>query len=1028
MKKKIIMVLFRKELSFLFLLICWSSVLFGQSKPVTGIVMDQSSDSVISNANIRVKGSSAATTSNDMGRFQILASEGAVLEVTSINYRPLEIVADFTDTMRIQLTMETTQFSDVVVVGYGTQRKVNMVGAVSAVKMDEKITTRALPNLSSALSGTVPGLAATQNSGMAGRNGATLLIRGLGSVNSSGPLIVVDGMPDVDINRLNINDIESVSVLKDATAASVYGSRGANGVILVTTKSGKGLVDKTAITFTSNTALTTPTKPFRFMSDYPRALFTQQIAELTSKTPDNLNFKNGTIDEWMAKGMIDPLRFPNTDWWDLILRNGWLQNYNVSANGGDARSNFFVSVGYKDEKGLQINNNYNQYNARINFDYKLFKNLKTGVKLFGNSSEFTYTLEDGFTESTDNNPAGLDMRYAIAGITPYDPISGLYGGSMAYNESPQAFNPYAAYTLMIRKRKRQEGNGNIYLQWEPIKGLTGAVEYYLNYYNQFQSYAPTPAKAYDFQINQFNGKEYIASNAGISNSINNGFKTMFNTRVNYKHNFGNKHDISALVVYSEEYWFDRDLSASRDDRLHPSLEEIDAALTTVQSNGGSSDAEGLRSYIGRLNYSGFNKYLFEANFRVDGSSKFLKGSQYGFFPSAALGWRFTQEKFLQVLDGVLNEGKLRVSYGALGNNSGVSRYEQQETLDAAHYMINNSIAKGLVYSKLINRELSWEATRVLNIGVDLAFLRSRLKVELDYYDRFTTGMLRPSDLSIFFDGAYSAPRKNIGDLRNKGIELDLKWNDKVGEFAYGGNINASYNQNRLEKWNEYLGRGTTFLNMPYNFVYTYVDRGIAQTWQDIYNATPQNAKPGDLLFEDLNGDGRIDGNDRKASTDLRTRPTTNASLNLFAAWKGIDFAVLLTAATGRKSFWSNIYNDLTISNQRAAITWDIYENPWRTDNRDGIWPRMGGLDDNNSNTTFWLDDMSYVRLKNIQLGYSVPKSIVNKFFAKTLRFAFSAENIVTLTKYRGLDPEKQNSANDVYPLNKSYNLSILLGF
>lgn len=1000
---------------------------YAQNNPITGTVIDEKGLPV-HGATATVENTTRSTQTNENGIFTLQAAPGEKIIVSYINYQPAEVVVTGETSYIIALNQSVTELSDVVVVGYGTQRKVNMVGAVSAVKIDEKVTTRALPNLSSALSGMVPGLAATQNSGMAGRNGATLLIRGLGSVNSSGPLIVVDGMPDVDINRLNINDIESVSVLKDATAASVYGSRGANGVVLVTTKSGKGAAEKTAITFTSNTALTTATKPFRFMSDYPRALFTQQIAELTSKTPDNLNFKDGTIDEWMAKGMIDPLRFPNTDWWDLILRNGWLQNYNVSANGGDDKSNFFVSLGYKDEKGLQINNDYKQYNARINFDYKLLKNLKTGVKLFGNSSEFSYTLEDGFTESTDNNTAGLDMRYAIAGVTPYDPVSGLYGGAMAYNESPQAFNPYAAYTLMIRKRKRQEGNGNIYLQWEPVKGLTGAVEYYLNYYNQFQSYAPTPAKAYNFQINQFNGREYIASNAGISNAIDNGFKTMFNTRLNYKHNFGGNHDVGALLVYSEEYWFDRDLDASRNDRLHPSLSEIDAALTTVQSNGGSSSAEGLRSYIGRLNYTGFNKYLFEANFRVDGSSKFLKGSQYGFFPSAALGWRFTQEKFLSFLDGILNDGKFRISYGALGNNSGVSRYQQQETLDANAYMIDNSIAKGLVYSQLINRQLSWEATSVFNTGLDLTFLRNRLKVELDYYDRFTTGMLRPSDISIFLDGAYSAPRKNIGDLRNKGVELDVKWNERVGELSYGVNLNASYNQNRLEKWNEYLGRGTTFLNMPYNFVYTYVDRGIAQTWQDIYNATPQGAKPGDLLFEDLNGDGRIDGNDRKATTNLRTRPTTNAAVNLFAAWKGIDLAVFFTGATGRKDYWVNIYNDLTISNQRAAITWDIYENPWRTDNRTGIWPRMGGLDDNNENTTFWLDDMSYVRLKNIQLGYSVPAFIVNKFFAKTLRFAFSAENLATFTKYRGLDPEKQNSANDVYPLNKSYNLSILLGF
>lgn len=1015
-----------------FIPIVFSLSLNAQQKTITGLVLDPGS-APVPGASVSVKESTVATLTDDAGRFSISVPEGATVEVTSVNFETYTFVVDAQTEYQIKLIDKIGSLSDVVVVGYGTQRKVNMVGAVSAVKVDDKVTTRALPNLSSALSGMVPGLSAVQSSGMAGRNGAALLIRGLGSVNNSSPLIVVDGMPDVDINRLNINDIESVSVLKDATAASVYGSRGANGVVLITTRSGKGQ-RKTALTFTSNLALTEPTKPFSFMADYPRSLTLHQIRASVNTLPTNLTFRNGTIDEWFAKGMIDPLRYPNTDWWDVILGNGLLQNYNVSATGGNDAANFFISAGYKNEKGLQINNDYDQYNARINFDYKIRENIKTGIKLFGNSSRYKFALLDGFTDPTSTNTAGLDMRYAIAGITPYDPVSGYYGGVMAYNEDPQAYNPYTLYVNQLTNQKRYEGQGNIYLSWEPIKELVGSVEYYLNYYNQFQVNANTPNRSYNFQTNSFGSRVYVGENAGVSNAMWVGFKTMFNTRLNYHHRFNENHDVSALFVYSEEYWHNRYLGAARNDRIHPDLSEIDAALTTIQSASGNSNAEGLRSYIGRLNYTAFNRYLFEANFRVDGSSKFLPGSQYGFFPSAALGWRFTEEKFMQFLSNVVNEGKFRISYGSLGNNSGVGRYEQQETLDAAHYMIAGNIEKGLVYSQLVNRDLTWEATTVLNTGFDLAFLSNRLRVALDYYDRLTTGMLRPSDISIFLDGAYNAPRRNIGDLRNRGIEVDLKWNDHINSFNYGVNFNASFNRNSLEKWNEYIGRGSTtsgyqiFVDMPFSFIYSYEDAGIAQTWQDVYNATPQSIQPGDLIFKDLNGDGRIDGNDRKASTGQTNRPMNYGSLNLFGSWKGIDMSVFFTGATGRQGYFLNIYKDLNFGNSRNANSWDQWYNPWSVENRDGPWPRLGGNSRNMESTTFWLDNMNYLRLKNVQLGYSLPAKLVEKITAKSFRVAFSAENLWTLTKYRGLDPEKEGNTNDLYPINKSYTLSIVLGF
>ncbi len=999
-----------------------------QLKPVSGVVKDDQGNP-LPNVSVTIQGGSAGTATDENGRFHINAQKGSVLVFSSINQETFTLTVDDRNEYNVSLIQKVNALTDVVVVGYGRQKKVNMVGAVGTVKVDEKLTGRALPNASSALSGLVPGLSATQSTGMAGRNGASLMIRGLGTVNNASPLVVVDGMPDVDINRINVNDIETISVLKDATSASVYGSRAANGVILITTKSGKGM-KKTAINFTSNTAITLPTRAFDFMADYPRALTLQQRRAATNTLPGNQLFKNGTIDQWMALGMIDPLRYPNTDWWDVILRNGTFQNYNVSASGGDEKSNFFASVGLKDEEGLQINNDYKQYNARFNFDYKLRSNINTGIKFNGNWSDLSYALEEGFTDPDASNTAGFDMQYAIAGITPYDPASGMFGGVMAYGEDPQAYNPYTLYVNSPIKQNRQEANSSIFIDWTPVKGLTATLDYGLNYYNQFQKTANMPNQAFNFQTNSFGSRVYVGPNAGVSNATRTGYKTLWNGRLNYHTVIAGNHDIAALAVYSEEYWFDRYQYSSRNDRLHPSLSEIDAALTDIQGTGGNSSTEGLRSYIGRINYTAFNKYLLEANFRMDGSSKFLTGSQYGFFPSVALGWRFTEEDFINSFTtSFLTNGKLRVSYGTLGNNSGVGRYEQQETLDANNYMIANSISRGFVNSKMINRFLTWEETRVLNLGLELGFLQNRLTAEFDYYDRKTTGMNRPSQMSILLTGAYDAPRTNIGDMRNQGIEGNLTWRDRIGKGSYGATLNASYNKTTLEQWNEFLGRGWIYLDMPYHFLYTYEDAGIAQTWQDVYNATPQGAQPGDILRKDLNGDGRITSEDMKAYPNVqRDRPTTNFGLNVFGSWKGFDAAVFFTGATGRKTYWLNAFNNVNFSNSRYASTWDHWNNTWSVENRGGEWPRLGGSGNNTAETSLWLDDLSYVRFKNLQIGYTIPQRLLKRIHVSSLRIAGSAENLVTFTSYRGLDPEKQGNNNNLYPINKSYSLAIQLGF
>lgn len=1014
---------------FLFSLLFSPLITLAQQKTITGTVKDENGDA-LSNITVAVRNGKSGTTTDALGKFRISASVGAEIVFTSATHETFSLKVDERNDYLVALKQTSSNLEDVVVVGYGRQKKVNLVGAVGTVQVDEKMVSRALPNVSSALSGMVPGLSAVQSSGMAGNNDAALLIRGLGTVNNASPLVVVDGMPDVDINRINLNDVESISVLKDATSASVYGSRAANGVILITTRSGKGQ-KKTRLDFVSNASIITPTRGQDFMDDYPRALTAQQRRTAVNTLPGNQLFRNGTVDQWMAMGMIDPVKFPNTDIWDIILRQGRYQNYNLSASGGTDNSNFFVSAGVKDEQGLQINNNYRQYNARFNFDSKIREKFNVGFRFNGNWSNWQYALAEGFNDPSSTNTAGNDMQYAIAGILPYDPKTGYYGGVMAYGEDPQAYNPYTLYINNPSRNNRQEAQSQMYLDWTPIKGLTARADYALNYYNQFSWGAAMPNRAYNFQTESFGSRAYVGDNAGISNNTATGFKTMLTGRLNYNRKFGKNHDVAGLIVYSEEYWYDRTQGSSRNDRLHPSLSEINAALTDIQSTSGNSTAEGLRSYIGRFNYTAYNKYLLEGNLRVDGSSKFLEGSRYGWFPSLALGWKFTEERFLQrFTDKFLTSGKFRISYGSLGNNSGVGRYEQKETLSNINYVVNGAVQRGFANAKMINRFLTWETSTVLNAGFDLAFLNNRLTATIDYYNRLTTGMNRPSEFSIFMIGAYSpAPRTNIGNLRNNGVELDLSWKDRVGSVRYGVSGNFAYNQNRLESWNQLLLRGNIFLQMPYQYVYTYMARGLAQSWADIYAATPQGAAPGDVLMEDLNGDGRITADDRKAMPyTQQERPTTTFTLNAFANWRGFDVTIFLQGAAGRKDYWLNIYNNTNFNSSRYAASWEHWTQPWAWDNRGGSWPRLGGSGNNRNQSTFWLDDMSFLRAKNIQVGYTVPVKSIERLGLTNLRIVGSAENIGTLTRYRGLDPEKQGDDNNVYPINKSYSLAVNLSF
>ena len=608
-----------------------------QSYRFNGRILDEKGTG-LPGATVVLKGDAkSGTTSDADGKFTInLPTGGGTLVVSAIGYLGQEVAVTSQTTLDITMSPDIKTLNEVVVVGYGTQKKENLTGAVAAITIDDKISSRAVANVSSGLSGLVPGLSVQQSTGQAGRSGAALIIRGLGTVNNSGPLIVVDGMPDVDINRIDMNDVASISVLKDAASASVYGSRASNGVVLITTKNGSQN-KKAQINYTGTYGLSQPTNFYNYFADYPRSLTMHLRA--SGAGASSTTYRYGTVEEWLSKGLVDPIKYPNTDWWKTILRDhGRIQTHNISASGGNDKMNFYLSAGLYDELGVLINHDYKRFNTRFNLDYKIRDNVKVGIRTDGQWSNQKYANSEGFITYTGT--AGYDIRYAIAGILPYNSTTGQYGGIMAYGEDAFARNMLSQFEVNHNFRDRQEFNGNLYGEWTPISGLTVRGDYGLRYYNQFTKSYSDPTDEWNFQTGQL-ARTLVAASAGISNAVNSGYKTLLQGRITYNKTLFGNHQLSLLGAYTEEYWFNRNLSASRQDRINPLLSEIDAALTTTQSAGGNSDAEGLRSGIGRINYVINDKYLFEVNARYDGSSKFLPGFQYGFFPSASAGWRFS---------------------------------------------------------------------------------------------------------------------------------------------------------------------------------------------------------------------------------------------------------------------------------------------------------------------------------------------------------------------------------------------------
>jgi TonB-linked SusC/RagA family outer membrane protein len=1066
------------------------ALLFAQQRTVTGTVKD-ASGTAVPGVTIVVKGKPTGTNTNGDGKFSIAAAEKEILVFSSIGYEPLELTIDKRTDYTVSLTESSATLSEVVVVGYGTQKKVNLTGSVATVT-SKNIEGRPVTNVSSSLAGLAPGVFVRQGSGKPGSDGATIRIRGTGTLNNSDALVIIDGVQG-SMDAVNPNDIESISILKDAASASIYGSLAANGVILITTK--KGSSKKTTVSYTGLFSSARPSNLPDFISDYVRymRLFNESnrnvgVAETYSANTIKLwEDANLNPDGISAGGYPNYVSYPNTDWAKWAFRNELVQNHNIAVNGGTDKALYNLSFGYLDNKGVMQNTGIKRYQLRANLESKVNKFLTLGTQTFASSQTAGLANTDNaFNYLWQTNP----------GIYPY--YDGKYGFPVA-TEEPTTVNNILSYLDGTGGNDRTSRfNTTLYGVVTIAKGLT--LEPKVNYqtrFNERNTYSlPGPIERWNFATNTLKAQLTPTDQLTTGYSFNRDYLLTFDNVLRYNTTFGRDHDFGALVGYNQFYFRYYDFNASKRGLIDYNTTTLGSAGETSNTAGGQEYDRAMRSYFGRVSYAYQSKYLAEANLRYDGSSKFAEESRWGLFPSFSAGWRISEEAFMSGLKENIQNLKLRASWGKLGNNAS-GDYDYQATYSKVPYSFNNITTTGLVQAKFANPLLRWESTTTSNIGLEATTFKGHLNVELDIYRKFTDGILTTP--TIFLSaGTKSAPTQNTASVLNKGIELSLGWKDKVGQVDFAVNGNIAYNLNKVTGFKGALSEGWT-TDAAGNKVYSsnigqvssggdtriLEGYGINQYYLlDVYkgDGSPTNSdgtvninggpkdgmirtpedmawvqamiakgykfQPvgtvgkgqlyyGDLIYADLNGDGIYGNNFDKRFSGASATPKLILGLNMSAAWHGFDFSMLWAGATGMQY----LYNQQGINGTRTTLTNSIgtriaddhyYYNDANpsdpTNNINAYFPRLKNGSDNQTNipSSYWLYNASYVKLKNVQLGFTLPEKWSGKLAISKARVFVSGENVFMITPYPGLDPEV--GANISYPTMKQYAVGINVVF
>ena len=1007
---------------------------------IVGSVLDDNGDPVIG-ASVNVKGNSELAVVTDLdGNFSLAGvPAGATLEISYVGYQPREVaVADGKTMYSITLRPRASQLEEVVVVGYGAQRRVDLTGSVATIGADA-LADRPVTNATNALAGLAPGLTVTNSGGNTpGYESQTIRVRGMGTLNDAAPLVVVDGMTGIAISDLNPQDIESISVLKDAASSAIYGSRAANGVILITTKHGTESAPR--LTYSGNEAFETVAKRLNLVTDYADFMEIQNAALIMNGQAPR--FSQGKIDEWRNDAGRNPTVYPNTDWQDHIYRNpSVVQNHNIGITGGGRRVRYNVSLGYVNNPGIIYYTDYSRYQLRSNLDVNIKPWLTVGTNLFG--------YVDSNNPSSENAAAGGDVIFGsgafntVPGMTLYDPATGLYGGIQnPEEENVSNFNPYRRQWFYKTEfpTKTRRGVAKLYARVQPVKGLTVQGSYTYNYWTRRVEQHLT-----DRDLYRFTADGPVLLREGVVRTYirrYNYANTYRSSDITASYSFNiSKLEGSVLAGASQEYNKYENEQFLKYDLIDDQLTSIDAAATNGPI-GGNFTEWSMRSYFGRLNLNWDNKYLLEANLRADGSSKFAPGERWGYFPSVSAGWRLSEERFMRGASSWLNNLKIRASYGSLGNNATTSYYMYQSLFATANYILNGNIAGGFAQTVLSNPKLSWEKTYMTNVGVDFSMLNSRLSGSIEAYSKDTKGILisLPAPLE---HGTATVPNQNAGEVNNKGLEVDLHWADRIGRVNYNVGFNLGFVNNKVTKFQGDVSSINGVYKIqegrPINQLYVVTVDRIVRDQADLdyvqslvdanpaYFATFQRPELGDFLYADANGDGVLDNDDR-VEIGYGALPRLTYGLNLGAEWNGFDFAMFLQGVGDYKVYYNNqAFRFVTVMGQ--SLNKDITDNAWTPENPyASTYPVLRNNADgrNNIASDAFVHNAAYLRCKNIQLGYTVPQSITRKFFVEKLKVYCSIDNLFTITSFPGLDPEI--AAGVGYPSIRQYSVGLNVSF
>lgn len=1002
---------------------------------ITGSVVDKTTGEPVIGATVAVVGTSIGTSTDLDGKYSLRVKDGSTVNFSYIGYADVKQVINKSGTVNVKLSENMEQLEDLVVVGYGTQKKLNLTGAVSMVKGDV-LESRPVTSVGAGLQGTLPGVTITSNSGQPGAT-VDIKIRGVSTINSStSPLILIDGVAGGDMNLLNPGDIESVSVLKDAASASIYGARAANGVILVTTKKGSAK-EKPSLTYNGYVGFQTPTA-------LPKLVNGRQYMDLANEAMSAAGFSKPFGQEAYDKydSGLYPNEYSNTDWVGEIYKKSALQTgHNVSVKGGTEKSSYFMSYGFLDQDGLVVGDSFKskRHNARISVNTEAFDRLK----LNGNISFVDFAKSQcGLSGTT--GVFRLAQRMSPLLPVKWQRETDLGGWEDSdYYSSGMVRNPVdIAYNSGTEKRKSRAFNGIVGADLRIIDGLNIGGQYAANYYfrdtDEFnpkmeQYYSDGSPFPQNKELRNYVSEENITT---LTQSLQ--------LTAKYNKTFG-AHEVGALLGFSQEWETTSTQFASRKNILLENIYVIDAGTEDI-INSGSKDSWALRSYFGRINYAFDGKYLIEANMRIDGTSRFAADNRWGYFPSFSAGWNFSRENFMEFAKPALTTGKIRASWGELGNqNIGSNYYPYLTPIERVEksYPIGGTNNVGFKQFKLGNRRIKWETIRMFNIGVDLSFFDNRLNASFDWYKKENLDALvqpwYPTIVGI--TGSANLPYENMGKIENKGWELYLQWRDKIGEFTYDLTFNLSDSRNKivdLGKSKPSLGNSLRREGDPINAYYGYLTDGLAQVGD--FGGVDEQGKyinpsfstpiasnlivqPGDIKYRDISGkdgkpDGVIDDNDKVVFGD--PYPHFTYSFRGAVEWKGIDFSFYLQGVGQVNGYLSEEARHCFINDY--SIPKIEHLDRWTPNNTGASYPRLYQSQTHNLlYSDYWLENASYLRLKNIQLGYRLPKKWLAPLRLTNVRVYASADNLLTFSNYFGAyDPEVRESAGDAYPQVKTF--------